>query len=476
MPKSVYLPRTDHLELGDAFFTPVEAADFPKTQLRYRNDRWAERLGLDTLSDNDWTQHFGRFKALPNNLLQPLALKYHGHQFRHYNPDLGDGRGFLFAQLEDPETGRLLDFGTKGSGRTPFSRGGDGRLTLKGGVREILASNYLEALGVNTSKGFSLIETGEALHRGDEPSPTRSAVLVRLGHSHIRFGTFQRLASEQDAGSMSKLVSYCLRHYYEVKPTGSEVDQAVLLLNLVTKRTAQLVAQWFTAGFVHGVLNTDNMNIAGESFDYGPFRVLPTFEPGLTAAYFDTSGLYAFGRQPEAVAWNIERLAEALLTVVDQGHQEEVRDKFTEAMSIYGDAFQEELITLLLDRLWVYPDAIEATNIKLTRALLGYMQEATVDFEGFFFSVAKLTNCAQIHTLQDQSASSKLFNEFADVFATYTQKPKPTAAQAYFQRAKPVTLLYDEIEALWARIDQNDDWSEFHAKCDDIEILRQIYI
>ena len=133
---------------------------------------------------------------------EPLALRYHGHQFRVYNPEIGDGRGFLYAQLRDG-LDRLLDLATKGSGTTPYSRRGDGRLTLKGGVREILATEMLEALGVNTSKSFSLIETGEELMRGDEPSPTRSAVLVRLSHSHIRIGTFQRMAAEGDANAMA---------------------------------------------------------------------------------------------------------------------------------------------------------------------------------------------------------------------------------------------------------------------------------
>ena len=141
--------------LGDNFCDSVTAARFPALRCRFRNERWASRVGLDTLSAEDWEAHFGCFMPLPNNLEQPLAMRYHGHQFDHYNPDLGDGRGFLFAQLRDDQN-RLLDLGTKGSGPTPWSRSGDGRLTLKGGVREILATEMLEALGVNTSKSFSL--------------------------------------------------------------------------------------------------------------------------------------------------------------------------------------------------------------------------------------------------------------------------------------------------------------------------------
>src|SRR3569623_1464815 len=195
-------PETAILDLGGDFYDPVAAADFPETFLRFRNDRAAAQVGLDSLDAAAWIEHFGRFAPLPGSLTTPLALRYHGHQFRVYNPEIGDGRGFLFAQLRD-SAGRMMDLGTTGSGRPPWSRFGDGRLTLKGGVREILATEMLEALGVPASRCFTLIETGEALERGDEPSPTRSAVLVRLSHSHIRIGMFQRLAYFRDAESVA---------------------------------------------------------------------------------------------------------------------------------------------------------------------------------------------------------------------------------------------------------------------------------
>src|ERR1700748_146468 len=191
---SAYRPDTPYAALGPEFADPVAPADFPKALIRFRNDRAAATVGLDALDDAEWIAAFARFEPLPGNLPEPLAMRYHGHQFRVYNPDIGDGRGFLFAQLREAGTDRLLDLGTKGSGQTPWSRRADGRLTLKGAVREVLATEMLEALGVPTSKTLSVIETGEDLHRHDEPSPTRSAVLVRLSHSHVRFGTFQRLA------------------------------------------------------------------------------------------------------------------------------------------------------------------------------------------------------------------------------------------------------------------------------------------
>ena len=303
-------PSTRHAELGDAFYDVVEPARFPETILRWRNDRWAARVGLDQLSEAEWVGHFGRFEPLPGSFERPLALRYHGHQFRSYNPDLGDGRGFLFAQLHDLADGRLLDLGTKGSGTTPWSRSADGRLTLKGGVRELLATEMLEALGVDTSKTFSLVETGEHLHRGDEPSPTRGSVLVRLNHSHIRIGSFQRQAALADVAATRKLLDYTITTYMPAVWREDEAARAVAFLTEVVARVARTGAAWMAAGFVHGVLNTDNVNVTGESFDYGPWRFLPTFDLGFTAAYFDHQGLYAYGRQPGTLLWNLIRLAE----------------------------------------------------------------------------------------------------------------------------------------------------------------------
>jgi serine/tyrosine/threonine adenylyltransferase len=170
--ETAYRPAQAILTIADFIADPAEAATFPETKLRFRNDRAAESVGLDGLSDAAWIQHFGRFVPLEGTQPTPLALRYHGHQFRNYNPDIGDGRGFLFAQLYDTQ-GRLMDLGTKGSGQTLYSRFGDGRLTLKGAVREILATEMLEALGVETSRTLSVIETGEPLHRGDEPYSDR---------------------------------------------------------------------------------------------------------------------------------------------------------------------------------------------------------------------------------------------------------------------------------------------------------------
>ena len=366
-----------HQDLGDAFFDVVQAAAFPAHILRDRNQPWAVRTGLGDLTHTEWIAHFGRFEPLPGSFPAPLALRYHGHQFRSYNPELGDGRGFLFAQLYDLVDGRLLDLGTKGSGTTPWSRSADGRLTLKGGVREVLATAMLEALGVYTSKSFSLIETGEALMRGDEPSPTRSAVLVRLSHTHIRIGTFQRFAYEQNETALRRLVDHAVAVAIPEATREDAAARTLAFLEAVCQRVACMGAQWMAAGFVHGVLNTDNINITGESFDYGPWRFLPTYDPAFTAAYFDHSGLYAFGRQPDTLLWNLVRLAECLLPLAPQQALEDV-------LAGYVPAFRRALADALLRRLNL-ASCGDARDGAMAEAFWAFLQASQAPFEQVFF-------------------------------------------------------------------------------------------
>ena len=429
-----YRADTPIMQLAPWLADPVQAADFPQATLRFRNHRWEAAVGLQHLTDAAWTGHFGRFAPLPDNLPEPLALRYHGHQFRTYNPDLGDGRGFLFAQLRDG-AGRLLDLGTKGSGQTPWSRQGDGRLTLKGAVREILATEMLEALGVNTSKTFSVIETGEELYRSDEPSPTRSAVLVRLSHGHIRIGTFQRLAYLESREEMAALIDYCLTQFPGPPPPADAPgrdEPAVILLHQVVERLAQLAAEWMAAGFVHGVLNTDNMNISGESFDYGPWRWLPQWDPSFTAAYFDHGGLYAFGRQPETLHWNCGQLAVALRLVAEA-------PPLIAALERFGPLYQTALARQFLWRLGLQSRGFEADYALIAQA------EQTMRAEG-------LSPDAFFHRYR--------FGRNADGdFASALQAFAPSGPDHdLWQEAAAPSLVVDKVEAIWAAIDQRDDW------------------
>ena len=464
---SPYRPDPVYPTLGEGFFDAVTAADFPKTQLRYRNQRWAEAIGLGSLSDKDWLDHFGRFQPLPDNLPAPLAMRYHGHQFRSYNPEIGDGRGFLFAQMRDAQD-RLLDLGTKGSGQTPYSRFGDGKLTLKGGVREVLITALLEALGVYTSKSFSLIETGEQLYRNDEPSPTRSSVLVRLSHSHIRFGTFQRQAYEDNTQALNALVDYCIEHYYPELSGLTGPERVGAFVKRVAERTAEMVGSWMLAGFVHGVMNTDNMNVTGESFDYGPYRMLPTYDPDFVAAYFDQTGLYAFLRQVETGLWNVQQLAIALLPICDQ-------EILVSALQYYAPAYSRTVVgPAFIRRLGVQSQGAEKDG-RLSLGALNFMREVPVPFEQFYFDWYGGAP-REKRALKGPAAEhyrSPHFELFHSQIKDYEPADADKLDHAYFQKDQPCTLLIDEIEALWDKIADEDDWSAFEDKLDQIELMRQ---
>jgi uncharacterized protein YdiU (UPF0061 family) len=467
MPFSpLFQPSTAHAQLGSLFYDPVEAARFPTTILRHRDQRWAARIGLDDLTDREWLDYFARFVPLPGSFPQPLALRYHGHQFRAYNPELGDGRGFLFAQVHDLADGRLLDLATKGSGRTPWSRGGDGRLTLKGGVREVLATEMLEALRVNTSKSLSLVETGEALTRGDEPSPTRSTVLVRLSHSHIRIGTFQRFAYLRDDDSVARLLDYTVETYMPDLWREAVADRATGFLAEVCRRVAAMGAQWMAAGFVHGVLNTDNINVTGESFDYGPWRFLPVLDLGFTAAYFDHSGLYAYGRQPDALLWNLIRLAECLLPLAPQGALEE-------ALGAFAPAFEVPHAAALLVRLGLAPRG-GAADALLARAWWAWLRESGAPFERAFFDWYGGPAAAARADAGPEGARYETpgFAAVRDLLDAYEPAPGTRLDHPYWQRPAPATLLIEDVEALWAPIAEADDWTAFQAKLAEIGALR----
>lgn len=463
------------LTLGSEFYDPVEPADFPNLQLRFRNQRWAERVGLGDLSDSAWLAHFGRFEPLPGNLPQPLALRYHGHQFRSYNPDLGDGRGFLFAQLRDDQN-RLLDLGTKGSGQTPWSRRGDGRLTLKGAVREVLATEMLEALGVNTSKTFSVFETGEALTRYDEPSPTRAAVLTRLSHSHVRYGSFQRFAYLRQPKQIAELLDYCIQNFYPHLRDLEEAEMPAAFVREVAIRASETCAAWMIAGFVHGVLNTDNMNITGESFDYGPYRFLPKYDREFTAAYFDESGLYAYGRQPESVMWNLEQLGASFLPLIDEKGW--AQEPIVDAINAFPTNFNTDIVAKFLERIGLMSQGAEKDD-ELFIATFNFLEASQASFPQFFHDWygGTLSRERVLMSPEAERYKGETFDAMIEHFNRYEAQEvaRKRLTDPYFERQTPCSMLIDEIEWIWDAIAKADDWSRLNDKVRDIRAMGKVY-
>lgn len=421
------------------------------------------------MSDSEWAKRFTDFDPLPGNMPSPLALRYHGHQFHVYNPDLGDGRGFLYAQLQD-EHGRWLDLGTKGSGQTRWSRQGDGRLTLKGGMREVLASTYLEALGANTSKTFSLVETGEPLQRNDEPSPTRSAVMVRLSHSHLRFGTFQRAAYHDDVAAMTALIRHVIAHYYPDCADEDLPTATAALFSRMCEATAKMIGQWMAIGFIHGVMNTDNFNITGETFDFGPWRFQEQSDPNRIAAYFDQQGLYRFGRQPTQGLWALQQLGGALTLVCEA-------DPLTESLKAYTPAYQKAFAGHTFALLGLQPSAVPEDDLPWLQAFYGWMTDSQADWPQTFFD---WYGGALSEDRAAKSPQAPLYAEaeFAPVKAGLVDRaaaPNLNLEHAYFARERPVALPYDTVEAIWAKIAEEDDWSAFETILAEMEQARDAY-
>jgi uncharacterized protein YdiU (UPF0061 family) len=453
MPVSpAYVPDPRFADLGEGFFDVVAPASFPAPTLRRWDARAAALVGLETLADQEKLAHFARFEPLPGQP-GPLAMRYHGHQFRSYNPEIGDGRGFLAAQLRD-RAGRLLDLGTKGSGQTPWSRFGDGRMTLQGGVREVVASAWLTARGVPGCAILALVETGETLQREDEPPPIRGAALTRLQHSHVRIGTFQRHAAEERPDRVAALLEHAIACYYPQLKDVSADARAAAFLEAAVAANARLAAGWMAAGYVHAVLNSDNMTVTGESFDYGPWRALPVFAPGFTAAYFDQTGLYAYARQAESTLWNLTRLAECLAQIAPATGLLEAALKGFQAL--YADALSARICA----RLGVLSEGRDA-DLALLRALFAFLAERLAPFEAAFFDLfggpageARVTAGPRARAYRGTAWDSLR----ALLYARAPDRPE-RLSRSYFEGAEPVVVTIDVVRAAWGAIADADDWA-----------------
>ncbi|WP_316431634.1 protein adenylyltransferase SelO family protein [Leptolyngbya sp. NK1-12] len=461
--------------LGEDYYDIVTAAEFPRQILRFRNDQILPLLGLDpqSVSDADFIEAFGLFRDR-----QPLlAIRYHGYQFGEYNPYLGDGRGFLYGQVRGSD-GELYDFGTKGSGRTPYSRNADGRLTLKGGVREVLAAEMLHRLGVRTSRCFSLIETGEQLWRGDEPSPTRSSVMVRFSRSHIRFGTFERLHYLGRQDLIQKLLDHVIQIYYPY--LWQQEDAYLRFYTELVQRVADLTAQWMAVGFCHAVLNTDNMSITGESFDYGPYAFMNEFDPQFTAAYFDYSGRYCYANQPAACLWNLQMLQVPLKTVIDPFAMEQSLTQFD---AHYHTIYRQWMLRKLGFELGI-DQVSEEVGDELLKRTLQLLWQSKIGYHEFFATLrqqfdrswredaTQILAQADFPTLKADAVMPQFesWRQFYyQVLNSLPESELDTIARRLRQHNPLTVIIRPEIEAIWEPIAQDDNWTPFY------DLLKRIW-
>ena len=322
----------------EGFYVPCVAARFSAPKLTLFNHTLAKELGLnaaDFKSDEGAAIFSGQ--AIPDGAA-PLAQVYAGHQFGHLSPQLGDGRALLLGEITDTD-GKRRDIQLKGSGPTPFSRNGDGLAALGPVLREYLMGEAMHALGIPTTRALAAVTTGDQVYR---ETKLPGAILTRIAASHIRVGTFQYFAARNDQDKVRQLSDYAIeRHYPGVQKASNPY---LAFFNEVVKAQASLIAQWMNVGFIHGVMNTDNMTISGETIDYGPCAFMDVFNPETCFSSIDTQGRYAFEQQPPIGQWNLTRLAETLLPLIDEDEEKAV-EIMTKAVNEYRDLYEDAWLT-----------------------------------------------------------------------------------------------------------------------------------
>jgi uncharacterized protein YdiU (UPF0061 family) len=299
-----------YARLPEAFHVRLPPIPVKDAKLVRLNHPLAERLGLDPaeLASAEGVAVLSGSALAPGS--EPLTQAYAGHQFGHFNPKLGDGRAHLLGEVVAPD-GARFDIQLKGSGRTPWSRGGDGRAAIGPMLREYIVSEALHAFGIPTTRSLAVVTTGEWVMR---EAPLPGAVLTRVASSHLRVGTFQYFAARSDRDSLQRLLDYAIARHDPAAATAA--NPALAFLHGVIARQAALITQWLLVGFVHGVMNTDNMAVSGESIDFGPCAFMEAYDPAMVLSSIDHQGRYAYGNQPRIGQWNATRLAEALLPLL----------------------------------------------------------------------------------------------------------------------------------------------------------------
>ena len=360
---------------------PWQAAQAPDPRLLALNESLAAELGLDP----DWLRSSDGLRLLTGTLVPegaaPVAQAYAGHQFGFYSPRLGDGRALLLGELTDTDGGRR-DLHLKGSGRTPFARGGDGLAVVGPMLREYIVSEAMHALGIPTTRSLAVVATGRPVRR-EVVFP--GAVLARVASSHLRVGSFQYARATGDVDLLRRLADHAIsRHYPQV--ADAENPYRAMYEHVVAAQ-ASLVAQWMLVGFVHGVMNTDNMTISGETIDYGPCAFMEAFDPATVYSSIDGGGRYAYGNQPVVAEWNLARLAEALLPLLHPD-QEQAVAQAVESLGAFGWQYSAAWSQGMRDKLGL-PDGLdEEVTALLIRELLTQLEQSHVDYTSFFRSLA----------------------------------------------------------------------------------------
>jgi serine/tyrosine/threonine adenylyltransferase len=379
-------------KLSDTFKEEIKPTPVHDPELVILNDQLSRDLNLDfSQKDNKELSKIFSGNTLPEGT-KAIAQAYAGHQFGHFTM-LGDGRAILLGEHITNKKNRF-DIQLKGSGRTSFSRGGDGRAVLGPMLREYIISEALHALNISTTRSLAVVRTGEKVVR---ENLLPGAILTRVASSHLRVGTFQYIAAKKNINDLNILVDYTInRHYPEIK---SSKNKALDLLNLVMEKQCKLVVNWMRVGFIHGVMNTDNMTISGETIDYGPCAFMDFYNPKTVFSSIDKIGRYSFVNQPPITKWNLARFAECLIPLINKDEKEAIKIA-TETIDNFQNIYQNKWLNMMRDKLGLFGSDKE--DLKLINYLLNWMEINQADFTNTFCHLMKIkVDNYQIYKNQD---------------------------------------------------------------------------
>jgi uncharacterized protein YdiU (UPF0061 family) len=452
---------SQYAALPEHFFARLAPTPVTQPRLIQFNQALAEELGLDTrnIADEQLAAIFSG-NLVPEGA-NPIAMAYAGHQFGGFVPQLGDGRAILLGEVRD-NAGQWRDVHLKGSGRTPYSRGGDGRAALGPVLREYLVSEAMHTFRIPTTRSLAAVSTGEGVFReGRLPG----AILTRVAKSHVRVGTFQYFAARADTAAIRKLADFCIGRLYPA--LASEEQPYLALLKKVIDAQAQLIARWMQVGFIHGVMNTDNMAVSGETIDFGPCAFMDNYDPATVFSSIDSRGRYAYANQPHAAAWNLTRFAEALLTCIDPV-QERAIELATAPLEGFAALYSGYWLDGMRSKIGLRQSRDE--DLALVQAFLEAMHAGAADFTLTFRA---LCDAAQDNAAEGSAGYSKLRALFVETAGLDAWIPawrarlaaEPESAPVRAQAMRKQNPLYiprnHQIESVIRAATERDDFGPF---------------
>ena len=400
-----------YAQLPERFYARLAAKPGPPPELLALNAELAQILGIDlaVLSSEQTIAMLGG-RVYPDGL-QPIAMAYAGHQFGGFSPQLGDGRALLLGEIVNA-AGKRFDLHIKGSGRTPFSRNGDGKAALGPVIREYLVSEAMHALGVPTTRALAALSTGEMVYR-EQAFP--GGLIVRVAASHIRVGTFEYFSSRGDHEALRLLTDYAIKRH--APHFLSEPEPIKLWLEWVIEQQAKLIAHWLSLGFIHGVMNTDNCAVSGETIDYGPCAFMDEFHPQCVFSAIDQQARYAWTNQPSVGQWNMTRFAETLLPLLAE-EPEQAREIAQSALATFSEIFHRHYLSRFRSKLGISATAFTDDGALWIKTTLGMMADQRMDFTQFFRDLTRHAENANDHNIHGHFSSVTIAQSWLDDWKT----------------------------------------------------------